>query len=93
MSLNLHLNQVEQNNKYLALVKIHEQCNIVRQGTEIQQSYSEDTVSDPKIASRNIKMKIKEDHLKCWTSKPQQGFLFKTREQISDMTVRQLGTG
>ena len=85
VSLNLHLNQVEHTNKYLAQVKIHEQSNIVRQGTQFQQTYSEEAVSDPKIASKNIKMKIKEDHLKCWTGKPQHGFLFKTRERISDI--------
>ena len=54
VSLNLHLDQVEQSNKYLAQVKIHEQRNIVRQGLEFQQTYSEETVSDPKIASKNI---------------------------------------
>ena len=59
VSLNLHLDQVEQSNKYLAQVKIHKQRIIVRQGLEFQQTYCEETVSDPKIASKNIRMKIK----------------------------------
>ena len=84
VSLNLHLDQMEQKNKYLAKVRIHEARNIVRQGTELQQTYSEETVSDPKIASKNIKMKIKNDRLKSWLGKAQHGFLFQTRERISD---------
>ena len=72
-------------NPYLAKVKTHEARNTVRQGTEFQQSYSEETVTDPKIASRNIKLKIKNDHLKRWNGKPQHGFLFKTRERITDI--------
>ena len=85
VSLKLHLDQMEPINPYLAKVKTHEARNIVRQGTEFQQSYSEETVTDPKIASRNIKLKIKNDHLNRWNGKPQHGFLFKTRERITDI--------
>ena len=85
VSLNLHLDQMEQSNRYLARVKVHETGNIVRQGTEFQQSYNEEAESDPKVASKNIKMKIKGDHFKSWTGKAQHGFLFKTRERISDI--------
>ena len=83
VSLNLHLDQMEEVNKYLARVRIHEQQNIVRQGIELQPAY-EETTNDPKTASRNIKMKIKGDHLKNWIGKAQHGFLFKTRERITD---------
>ena len=76
---------MEETNKYLARVRIHEEGNIVRQGTEFQQVYSEETVSDPRTASKNIKTKIKDDHLKSWTGKAQHGFLFKTRERITDI--------
>ncbi len=85
VSLNLHLEVMEETNKYLAHVRIHEAGNIVRQGTELQQVYCEETVSDPRIASKNIKKKIKDDHLKSWTGKAQHGFLFKTRERITDI--------
>ena len=84
-SLNLHLDQMENKNPYLAKVKKHEARNIVRQGAEFQLSYDEQSVTDPKIASKNIKLKIKNDHLKSWTSKAQHGFLFKTRERITDI--------
>ena len=83
VSLNLHLDQMEGVNKYLARVRTHEQQNIVRQGIELQRAY-EETADDPKTASRNIKMKIKGDHLKSWIAKAQHGFLFKTRERITD---------
>ena len=84
VSLNLHLDQMTDKNKYLAQVKTHEARNIVRQGTEFQRVYSEEA-RDPKIASKNIKMKIKNDHLNNWTNKNQHGFLFKTRaERIND---------
>ena len=76
--LNLHLDQVEQSNIYLAQVRI-------LSWLEFQQTESEETVSDPKIASKNIKMKIKNDHLKSWNEKAQHGFLFKTLERISDI--------
>ena len=85
VSLNLHLAQMEEVNHYLAKVRKHEAQNIVRQGTEFQQSFDEQAETNSKFASKNIKLKIKNDHLKSWTSKPQHGFLFKTRERITTM--------
>ena len=64
VSLNLHLAQMEEVNHYLVEVRKHEAQNIVCQGTEFQQSFDEQAETDPKIASKKIKLKIKNDHLK-----------------------------
>ena len=82
-SLMLHINEVCDKSKYIALVKEHEEHHIIRQGNELLNKFNIDD-TNPKVAARKIKDTVKDEHLEKWLGKKQHGYLFKTRENIRD---------
>ena len=73
-------------NKYLNLVKIHENNTLVRQSGELQDEFGGNfDEATPKQASTKAKEHLKKSHFDAWMKKPQHSFLFKSREKLKDM--------
>ena len=74
-------------NTYLALVFNHEKESLVRVANQFVKCFhiQAEPHEPPKKLSFKIKQKMKENHTQTWLKKPQHGYLFRNREDSSQV--------
>ena len=87
VSKNSDLMKKPSSNTYLALVFNHDKESLVRAANQFVQCFSiqAEPNEPPKKLSFKIKQKMKENHLKIWLTKPQHGYLFRSREDSNQV--------
>ena len=86
VSISQHLKEQSSSNTFLAAVLKHEKNCLVRVADELTNCFGIDTTEadSPKLLASQIKKKLKDNHLKAWTEKPQHGYLFRTRSGVKN---------
>ena len=86
VSISQHLKEQSTCNEYLAAVLKHEENSIIRVANDLSTCFGIDPTEaeSPKKLALQVKQKMKENHLKAWTAKPQHGYLFRTRTGVKN---------
>ena len=79
-------------NRYLAAVLEHERESLIRVASQLTACFDVEPkeTDTAKIVSKQVKEKMKENHLQAWVEKPQHGYLMRTRKNVED--CRELAT-
>ena len=84
ISISNHLKEKAGTNPYLALVLEHEERSLIRVADQLTTCFEIEPKEDdtPKTISKQVKEKMKENHLLAWVEKPQHGYLMRTRKDV-----------
>ena len=76
---------MSRSNVFLALVLNHEKDSSIRIADELAAclDIQPNDVEDTKKIAKQVKDKMKENHLQAWKEKPQHGYLMRTREDLT----------
>ena len=85
MSISYHLKEMAESNIFLSLVLNHEQERLIRVADELAVCLDiQPNQETNKKVAKQVKERIKDNHLQAWIKKPQHGYLMRTRLQITD---------
>ena len=84
ISISNHLKEKAADNPYLALVLEHERGSLIRVADQLTTCFDVEPKENdtPKTISKQVKEKMKENHLQAWVEKPQHGYLERTRKDV-----------
>ena len=85
ISITCHLKELLRSNVFLAVVLNHEKDSTIRIADELAAclDIQPNDVEDTKKIAKQVKYKMKENHLQAWKEKPQHGYLMRTREDLT----------
>ena len=85
ISITCHLKELSRSNVFLALVLNHEKDSTIRIADKLVACFDirPNDVEDTKKIVKQVKDKMKENHLQAWKEKPQHGHLMRTREDLT----------
>ena len=77
ISISWHLKEKSGSNPYLALVLKHEEGSLIRVANQLTSCFAVEPkeTDTAKSLSKQVKEKMKENHLTAWIEKPQHGYL------------------
>ena len=86
ISISWHLKEKSGSNPYLALVLKHEEGSLIRVANQLTSCFAVEPkeTDTAKSLSKQVKEKMKENHLTAWIEKPQHGYLMRTRENVEE---------
>ena len=86
ISISWHLKEKSDSNPYLVLVLEHEQGSLIRVANQLTSCFDVEPkeTDTAKSLSKQVKEKMKENHLTAWIEKPQHGYLMRTRRNVEE---------